>query len=205
VSFETSVFINCPFDKAYIALLRPILFCVIDLGLEPRIASERMDSGESRIDKIVQLILACRFGIHDLSRLRAAKKNEFYRLNMPFELGVDFGCRRFKGGDYSRKRILILERESFRYHAAISDLSESDVAVHKDDPATACKVVRDWLAQDLATPPPGPSSIWGRFEDFMADNFDELTARGFSASDVESQPINEVLASMRAWIDVHSP
>jgi len=201
--FEKSVFINCPFDDSYVELLRPILFCVLDLGLEPRIALERFDSAETRIEKIVELIVASRYAIHDLSRLKSTKKNEFYRLNMPFELGVDYGCLRFKGEPWSRKRILILEKENFRYQAALSDLSGSDIAVHKDDAATASKVVRNWLSQDLGNTTPGPSAIWSRFVDCMADNFDALSARGYSVADIESQPVSELLGEMRAWIAAH--
>jgi hypothetical protein len=40
MGFETNVFINCPFDGDYLPLLRPMLFCVLSLGLEPRIALE---------------------------------------------------------------------------------------------------------------------------------------------------------------------
>ena len=42
---------------------------------------------------------------------------------MPFELGLDFGCRRFGAGRLARKVILVLEQERFRYQAAISDLA----------------------------------------------------------------------------------
>jgi len=198
--FENSVFINCPFDDSYVALLRPILFCVLDLGFEPRIALERFDSAESRIEKIVELILASRYAIHDLSRLKSTRKNEFYRLNMPFELGIDYACRRFKGEPWSGKRILILEKERFRYQAALSDLSGSDIAVHKDDAATASRVVRDWLAQYLEGTTPGPTAIWSRFGDYMADNFDALTSRGYSPEYIEKQPVGELMTSIRAWI-----
>jgi hypothetical protein len=37
----------------------------------------------------------------------------------------------------------------------------------------------------------------------MADNFDALTARGYSAADVEGQPVSELMSSMRAWITNH--
>ncbi|MDB5274999.1 MAG: hypothetical protein JWO58_3366 [Chitinophagaceae bacterium] len=203
MSFERSVFINCPFDPKYVELLRPILFCVLDLGFEPRIALERFDSAETRIEKIVELILACRYAIHDLSRLKSTRRNEISRLNMPFELGIDYGCRRFKGSPWDDKRILILERENFRYQAALSDLSGSDIASHKDDAATASKVVRNWLAQDLGSTTPGPTAIWSRFVDCMSDNFDALTARGYSTADIESQPVGELLVAMREWIVVH--
>lgn len=97
MSFEDNVFINCPFDEEYHALLRPILFTTIYLGLKPRIALERSDSGEPRITKIIELIRESKYAIHDLSRLKARRKGEFFRLNMPFELGIDVGCRTFGG------------------------------------------------------------------------------------------------------------
>jgi len=87
-SFEHNVFINCPFDREYYSLLRPLLFTITYLGFNPRIALESSDSGEMRIEKICALIKSSKYSIHDLSRLKAAKKGEFYRLNMPFELGA---------------------------------------------------------------------------------------------------------------------
>ena len=50
--FSRNVFINCPFDAKYSKLLRPILFTIIYLGYNPRIASERSDSGEARFSII---------------------------------------------------------------------------------------------------------------------------------------------------------
>ncbi|WP_304282133.1 hypothetical protein [Caulobacter segnis] len=115
MAFERSVFINCPFDDAYKPLLRAILFCIYYLGLEPRIAIERLDGAEPRIEKIIELIEASKFGIHDLSRIRAERAGELFRLNMPLELGLDIGCKRFRGAPWSDKRCLILETERYRY------------------------------------------------------------------------------------------
>ena len=36
-------------------------------------------------------------------------------MNMPFELGVDYGCQRFAGKPYDTKKFLILETERYRY------------------------------------------------------------------------------------------
>lgn len=36
-AFAKSVFINCPFDREYQTLLRPVLFTVLSLGFVPRI------------------------------------------------------------------------------------------------------------------------------------------------------------------------
>ncbi|HEX8266252.1 MAG TPA: hypothetical protein VF596_12655, partial [Pyrinomonadaceae bacterium] len=78
--FEKNIFINCPFDDEYRILLQPLLFTIIYFNFNPRIATERSDSGEQRIDKICELIKSSKYSIHDLSRLQAKKKKEFYRL-----------------------------------------------------------------------------------------------------------------------------
>jgi hypothetical protein len=123
MGFERNVFVNCPFDKRFQPLLRPLLFTIIYLGLQPRIALERTDSGESRLDKILELIRESKYSIHDLSRSEANAAGELYRLNMPFELGLDHGCRTFGQAKFRDKRALVLEAEPHRYKAAISDLS----------------------------------------------------------------------------------
>src|SRR5258706_1268554 len=95
MAFEESVFINCPFDEEYFPLLRPLLFTVIYLGLTPRIALERKNSGEARFEKICELIRESKYAIHDLSRMKAKKAGDLFRLNMPFELVLDAGCSKF--------------------------------------------------------------------------------------------------------------
>ena len=99
--------------------------------MRPRIAKERSDAGEGRIEKIVELVASSRDSIHDLSRCQAREEGEYYRLNMPFELGLDFGCRRFGRGHLAKKVILVLEEERFRYQATISDLAGSDIEVRR--------------------------------------------------------------------------
>ncbi len=69
--------------------MKAMAFCIYDLGLFLRIASETHDSGSTRIVKIEDLISQFQFGIHDLSRLAAAKKGDLARLNMPYELGLE--------------------------------------------------------------------------------------------------------------------
>src|SRR3954452_17951443 len=157
--FQKNVFVNCPFDVEYLPLLRPLLFTVIDLGFRPRIALESLDSGRPRIEKIISLIKNSKFAVHDLSRLRARKKDEYFRLNMPFELGIDVGCRLFKRGRWSRKKCLILEAEKYRHQAAISDISNSAIAVHNDKPDIVSAKVRNWLNGEACPRSPGPSRV----------------------------------------------
>src|SRR5215467_13214022 len=124
--FDRNVFINCPFDPEYLSLLRPLLFTIIYLRFNPKIALESSDSGEIRVNKICELIRCSRYSIHDLSRLQSRKKNEFYRMNMPFELGIEYGCRYFASDHLGTKRCLILERARHDYIKALSDLSGVD-------------------------------------------------------------------------------
>ena len=87
--FERNIFVNCPFDKDYEPILQAILFCVLFLGFKPRIALESNDSSQSRLAKISKLIYESKYSIHDLSRSQATAVGQYYRLNMPFELGMD--------------------------------------------------------------------------------------------------------------------
>jgi len=198
--FERNVFVNCPFDTEYLPLLRPLLFTITYLDLELRIALENLDSGTARIEKIIGLITDSKFAIHDLSRLKAEKAGEFYRLNMPFELGLDVGCRRFRNGKWSEKQCLILETQRYRYQAALSDMSNSDIGVHNDDPAEVVSQVRNWLNNVADLHAAGPSAIWARFNEFMADNYDHLKSRGFSDDDIQKLPIAELIDHIRDWV-----
>ncbi len=199
MSFDRNVFVNCPFDENYKLLLEPLLFTIIYLQFTPRIALERLDSGEARISKIISLITESRYAIHDLSRLRAERVGEFYRLNMPFELGVDVGCRLFKQGRWSTKKCLVLEAEPFRYQAALSDLSNSDIAVHNNNPVEIVLQVRNWLSNEAGLLAPGPTHVWEAFLEFLTDNYEKLKQRGFSDEDVKRLPVRELMTCMQEW------
>ncbi|MQP67726.1 hypothetical protein GE253_20565 [Niveispirillum sp. SYP-B3756] len=199
MSFEKSVFINCPFDDEYKGMLRPILFLIIDMGFEPRIALESFNSGEARIEKIISIIQECKFALHDLSRIKSTKVGEFYRMNMPFELGLDIGCQRFKGDKWSTKKCLILEAERYRYQAALSDLSNSDIAVHNNDPADAVREIRNWLCTQIQIKVPGSTRIFGRFTDFITDHFNELESQGHSKKDIENYPVAPLMDDIKKW------
>jgi hypothetical protein len=102
--FEKNIFINCPFDDEYRPLLRAMLFTVIYCGLTPRIATERADSGEVRIRKIVELMKESKFSVHDISRIEPLKRGDLPRFNMPFELGMELGLRESSHGVWSKNQ-----------------------------------------------------------------------------------------------------
>jgi hypothetical protein len=177
--FRRNVFINCPFDSEYHSLLRPLLFTVVYLGFNPKIALETSDSGEVRINKICSLIRDSKYSIHDLSRLQARQAKEFYRLNMPFELGIEYGCRQFSSNHLREKRCLILEKDRFDYMKALSDLSGVDIKSHGNEPAGVVREVRNWFVETVGLRGVrSPTFIWYKFSDFMLDFLHEADRRG---------------------------
>lgn len=200
-NFHNNVFINCPFDREYYSLLRPLLFTVAYLGFTPRIALETSDSGEMRIEKICELIRSSQYSIHDLSRLQAKRKGEFYRLNMPFELGVDYGARRLSSSRLSTKRFLILEARAYDYQRAFSDISGLDIEPHGNDPIRLVQSLRNWFVGTVGLRNvDGPTVIWYRFTDFASDFNAKRRAEGFSKDDLNMMPIPEYVRFIKSWI-----
>ena len=204
-SFDRNAFVNCPFDREYDHILQAILFCLIRFGLNPRIATERSDSSEPRVEKILQLIKSCRYSIHDLSRCQAQHAGEHYRLNMPFELGVDFGCRNFGSQPLTEKVLLILEEKPYRYQAAISDLAGCDIKAHCGDYAIAVRKLRNWLMDQGGFERVGAAQILAEYEDFQEWYYDRLLAAGFSEDDIQDYSTAELMRAMFEWLEHGSP
>ena len=72
--------------------MRAVLFFSFDSD-SSRALTEQSNAAKPRIEKICELIQASKYSIHDLSRCQASQANELFRLNMPFELGVDFDAK----------------------------------------------------------------------------------------------------------------
>jgi hypothetical protein len=119
---------------------------------------------------------------------------------MPLELGIDVGCRLFGRGQNRLQRCLILEEQRYRYHAAVSDLSGSDIATHGRSPEVLVTEVRNWLNSQAHVHAPGPARVWTAFLEFMSDNYDALKKRGFSDRDVETLPVGELMGCIGAWV-----
>lgn len=205
-NYATNVFINCPFDFSYLILLRPLLFTVMSCGFNPRIALERFDSAEIRLDKIKQLIEESSLSIHDLSKIKATKKNEYYRLNMPFEIGLDLGCRLYHSDEkYRRKRSLILEGEKYGYQKALSDIASSDVKCHSNDPCELVIEVRNWFSEVGCTNLESGSSIWDEYNCFFTDFCTDRMNKGFREKDLDKMPVPEFLVFIEEWINKKIP
>ena len=198
--FDLQVFVNCPLDDEYRPLLKALIFTVLECGLTPCLASNEVDSGLVRIEKIRRLIRSCRLSIHDISRMEPLRENDLPRFNMPFELGLDFGCRFYGTRRLSQKQCLILEQERYRYHKVLSDISGHDVRAHEGDARTLVSEVRNWLRVTTARELPSASGIWRRLNDFTGHLHASLRAAGYSALEIDSLEVPELVQHTLGWM-----
>jgi len=209
-NYDRNVFINCPFDDKYFDLLQTLVFTISYYGFKPRISLENSDSGQPRLEKIVQLIYESKYSIHDLSRLQSKSANEYYRLNMPFELGIDYGLRKFNP-EFSDKRSLILETERYDYMKAISDINGFDIKNHEDIPVKLVECIRAWFSETVQLKDLYASEkVYSDFIDFNTDLFQQkmlkyikehniTQAERFAKKEIEEMTIPEYIAEIENW------
>ncbi|MHB1055984.1 MAG: hypothetical protein ACYC6B_09195 [Thermoleophilia bacterium] len=168
--YSSSVFVNCPFDDAYREIFNAIIFSIFDCGYIPRCALEFDDGSQVRIDKIIGIIEECKFGIHDISRTELDGRSKLPRFNMPFELGLFMGAKKY-GIKLNRKKIsLILDREQYRYQTFLSDIAGQDIRAHEDNPEKVIPIIRNWLQNSSGRVTiPGGREILRRFHLFTTD------------------------------------
>ncbi len=195
---DNYVFINCPFDNLYYPLLKPLLFTLLYLDLTPQI-SETTDSGQTRIDHILQLMSTSKYSIHDLSRVERIKRKEYPRFNMPFECGIDFGLKMSNTQVFGQKKFLILEKEPYRYKSIISDIAGNDIKAHRDEPELVIKSVRDWFKL-LLPDVPWYKTVWLAYAEFETDFEQILVAHDLDPKDIGSLTFSDIIENMTAWI-----
>ncbi|WP_374944463.1 hypothetical protein [Sphingomonas sp.] len=175
------------------------------MGFHPRLAPENADNAAARLDRIVDLIRGSKYGIHDLTRCKSAAADEFARMNMPFELGLDHGCRRYGDGVLADKRILILERTSYDYQRALSDIAGWDIHSHDGDHKKAMRSVRSWLIAQASAPAIGASMIQGKYIAFQEWYYERELAAGSSEDDIREYPTAELVRAMHQWMEAGQP
>lgn len=143
--YTSNVFINCPFDGAYKSLFDAIVFAVFDCGFRSRCTLEEDDCSKVRIETIFHIISQCKYGIHDISRTELCEKNNLPRFNMPLELGIFLGAKKYGTGEQKKKTCLIMDKKEYRFQKFISDISGQDIKHHNSKPETAIILVTNWL------------------------------------------------------------
>lgn len=200
MNFEHNIFINCPFDDDFKPILKVLIFGCVYLGYKP-LLSETINSAESRVIGIKNLISQAKYSLHDLSRMKSSKKDELARFNMPFELGLDIGCRYFGSSQQQEKYLLILDSEKYRYQKAISDLSGNDIETHQDSPEKALRKFRNWIFKIKNTPIDSANKIWRLYNEFNGDFFEIIVnSHELSQEDINDMPWDEFCYHINEWI-----
>lgn len=188
-SYDTNVFVNCPFDSEYRPQFEAVTFAIYDCGFFPRCALEVDDSSQVRIRKITEIIRTCRLSVHDISRTQLDDATGLPRFNMPLELGMFLGAKVFGGREQRRKAALVLDAEQYRYQKYVSDIAGQDIRAHGGRTDETIKHVRNFLAthRDPGVILPGGDKLAQRYADFRLElgractklhlNPDELTFR----------------------------
>ena len=196
--YSDNVFLNCPFDSAYKQLFDAMVFAVHDCGFIARCALEEEDASQVRIDKIYNIIAGCRYGIHDISRTELDEISDLPRFNMPLELGVFLGAKRFGINEQKRENCLILDKEQYRYQKFISDIAGQDIQAHNNNSEEIVTVVRNWLrnTSKRQTIPSG-SIIWERYQKFRQEL--SQIAQAFQL-EVEELIFNDYTFVLAEWL-----
>ena len=138
------------------------------------------------------------YSIHDISRIET-QKGGYPRFNMPFECGIDFGIK-ITNSNLSKKEILILEKEKYRYKEYLSDISGNDIEAHKNSPEIIMKSIRDWFRKKNKNVP-SHIKILDAYLKFKT-NYDEiLISNELDPEDINSIPFTEIIDIMKEWIE----
>lgn len=202
-TYNTSVFINCPFDPEYRPLFRALVFGIEYCGFAARCALEIDDAGETRAERLIRLIRESRFGVHDISRTELDEKLGLPRFNTPYELGLFVGFK--VGGDRTqgRKSLLVLDREQYRYQAFLSDIAGQDIASHDLEPSTLIQRVRNWLQGKTNCDLAGGEYVRDRFAQFQTEMPDLLAVLNKTPDDLNNY--HDFHRLVCDWIEANEP
>lgn len=179
------VFVNCPFDAAYKPIFNAIVFTVFRCGFRARCALEADDSADNRFSKICGIIDQCRYAVHDISRTETDGDPPLPRFNMPLEVGLFLGAKRFGGARQKDKRCIIFDREQYRYQRFISDIAGQDIHAHGGNEVTLITELAAWFrAQTGVKNVPGGQIIATEYEIFRKSLPAICAARGLRVEEM---------------------
>jgi hypothetical protein len=208
-NYEHCIFINCPYDESYINdFLKPILYVSIKNGLYPRLALESSDARQFRLQKITELLKACKYSIHDISILKSQKAGEYARMNMPFELGVDYGLRVSGVKKFSSKQFLVLVSAKQDFQKAVSDLVGFDPKYHNRNTLTLVECIQAWFSETLNLHSETPASMtFSEYIEFNASLFEkkakELKSDNLAKEFIESMTIPHYMVELETHFNLN--
>lgn len=204
-NYNDNVFINCPFDDQFNGIFHAMVFAIFDCGFIARCALEEANSADVRIEKIFGIISQSKYGIHDISRTELCTKTKLPRFNMPLELGMFLGAKRYGDTKQKKKICLITDKTRYRYNKYISDINGQDIKEHKNSKNTSVEVVSNWLRSNSIESRrksiPGGKEISRRYRLFCK----ELPSICSEAKiEVEELSFNDYSGFVSGWISQNS-
>ena len=144
-----AAFLNIPYDDSYEKLYLAFIAALCGFGLTPR-ATLEVSGSQRRLDRILDVMRACRYSFHDLSRVqldRVAPRTPHF--NMPFELGLavawsSIGRRRH---DWT-----VFEAVPHRLGKSLSDLAGTDPEIHGGTARGVLRAITNVLARSRHRP-----------------------------------------------------
>ena len=117
---------------------------------------------------------------------------------MPFELGIDVGCKTYYR---TNKKYLILEAKPHRYKKVLSDIAGQDIRHHGNQPINMVKAVRNWFRAIFPKrKTPSYTVIWDAYNEFHFDFKEQMRGENLNPDDIDELPFNELIAIMKTWI-----
>lgn len=169
-NYADNVFINCPFDEEFDDIFHAMVFAIFDCGFTARCAREENNGADVRIEKIANIIKQSKYGIHDISRTEPCTKTKLPRFNMPLELGMFMGAKRYGDSQQKKKVCLITDKVKYRYFKYISDINGQDIQAHGNNITKSVRLVSDWLRNSSKRKTiPGGTEIARRYKLFSKE------------------------------------
>jgi len=144
-----AVFLNFPYDQQFVPLYLAYIAGVCSYQLIPRVALE-VPGGQRRLDRIIELILGCRYSFHDLSRVELdLRRPRTPRMNMPFELGLTVMASYQNPKEHTW---CVFEKDYRRVLKSLGDLAGSDVYSHGGRPKGVLRQIANALVLENRRP-----------------------------------------------------
>lgn len=144
-----------------------MVYAVVRSGYRARSALETDNAADNRLEKICGIIAECKLGIHDISRTEANGTPALPRFNMPLELGLFLGARRFGNAEQKQKVCIVFDRKPHRFRRFISDIAGQDIHSHEGRVPILIKELAAWLrSQSTNRPVPGGVAIAAEYRSF---------------------------------------
>jgi hypothetical protein len=187
-----SAFLNIPYDSAYEDHFLAYIAGVAAFGLNPR-ATVELTGGERRLERIFELIEACRYSFHDLSLVKLDRKRPATpRFNMPFELGLVLG---WQNAAPSGHQWFVFESSRHRLQKSLSDLNGTDPFVYGSSPAGILREIRNALARhDMQ---PTAEQMWDIFDVLKVNGAPYILRKTGASSVFEARPFAELVVLAR--------